>query len=95
MFKLATALLADAPPAMGFWTVAVVVGIALLGVVWFALRFWLASIRPPKIQDIRTPALDRLNRRALEAMGREDQPEDEEPPKGLKDVVPPEPGAKP
>jgi hypothetical protein len=86
-----TRLLAGILAASGLWTVAVVVGIAVLGVVWFALRFWLASTRPPNIREIQTPALDRLNHAALEAMGKGDQGEDEEAPEGLRKVVPGEP----
>jgi hypothetical protein len=84
----------DVVPSAGFWTVLVVVGIAVLGVAWFALRFWLASTRPPNIREIETPALDRLNREALEAMGKGEKEEDEEAPEGLKKVVPEEPGHK-
>jgi hypothetical protein len=83
---LATALSA------GFGTVLVLVGIALLGVAWFALRFWLASTRPPNIREIQTPALDRLNREALEAMGKEEAEDDEEAPEGLRKLIPEEPG---
>ena len=68
------------------WSVIAVVGIALMGVAWFALKFWLASTRPADIQEVQTPKLDRLNREALEALGEEEE-EDEEAPEGLKDVV--------
>jgi hypothetical protein len=81
-------LAAESMPRSAVLTVIVIVGIALMGVVWFALRFWLASTRPPNIKDIRTPKLDRLNQQALEAMGNEGEDEDEEAPEGLKDVVP-------
>jgi hypothetical protein len=49
--------------------VASVVGVAVLGVIWFGVRFWLASTRPVDIQDVNTPAMDRLNREALEGFG--------------------------
>jgi hypothetical protein len=84
----------DITPSAGFWTVAAVVGIALLGVAWFALRFWLASTRPPNIRDIQTPSLDRLNRQALEAKDGEAEADDEEAPEGLKKVVQGEPNEK-
>jgi hypothetical protein len=73
-------------------TVVAVVGIALMGVAWFAIKFWLASTRPADIKEVQTPKLDQLNREALEAMG-DDEEEDEEAPEGLKDVVE-EPGEK-
>jgi hypothetical protein len=75
------------------------VACAVLGVVYFAVRFWLVSTRPADIRDIPTPALDRLNQAALERMGSEtleedeeetEALEDEEPPEGLKAVVPEE-----
>jgi len=72
-------------------TVIAVVGIAIMGVVWFGLKFWLASTRPVNIKEVQTPKLDRLNREALEALGDEED-EDEDVPEGLKDVVD-EPGA--
>ncbi len=75
-------------PSTGFLTVVVVVGIAVLGGAWFALRFWLASTRLPKIREIQTPALDRLNQEALEAIGKGEEEEDEEAPEGLRKVVP-------
>jgi len=69
------------------WTVIAVVGIALMGVAWFALKFWLASTRPADIKEVQTPKLDRLNREALEALGDDEEEADEEAPEGLKDVV--------
>ncbi len=76
-------------PSAGLLTVVVVVAIVLMGVAWLALRFWLASTRPPGIRDIRTPLLDRLNRTALEARsGKEEEEDDMEAPEGLKKVVP-------
>ena len=86
------------------YLIAAVVAVAVLGAVWFGVRFWLASTRPADIKDVQTPALDRLNRRALEraAVERDDAEEDEdevefddedgddEVPKGLTDVIPEE-----
>jgi hypothetical protein len=78
------------------------VACAVLGVVYFGLRFWLVSTRPADIRDVPTPTLDRLNRRALEHMAAESVDEDEaetaaladeEAPAALKAVVPPEPPA--
>jgi hypothetical protein len=71
-----------------FWLVIAVVGIAVLGVAWFGVRFWLASTRPANIDEVPTPTLDRLNRAALEGFGGDDEEEDEEAPEGLKDVMP-------
>jgi uncharacterized membrane protein YqiK len=69
--------------------IAGVVAITVLGVAWFAIRFWLASTRPVDIQEIKTPNLDRLNRQALEGLGGDDEEEeDDEAPDGLKNVVP-------
>ena len=85
-FSLAFAL------TSGWLMVAGAVGIAVLGVAWFALRFWLASTRPANIKEIQTPRIDQLNQQALERMGRgEDEEADEEPPEDLKKVVPEEP----
>jgi len=74
-----------------------VVGIVVLGVAYFALRFWLVSTRPADIREVETPSLDRLNQSALEHMG-DDPPdeeeldaqalENEEAPEGLKSAVP-------
>ena len=77
----------DITPTPTMWTVMAVVGIALLGVAWFALKFWLASTRPADIKEVQTPNLDRMNREALEALGEEEEDADEEAPEGLKDVV--------
>jgi hypothetical protein len=93
MWSLGSLIFLVGLPSLGFWTVAVIVAIALMGVAWFALRFWLASTRPPNIRDIQTPALDRLNREALETMASGGDQDDAEAPQGLKDVVPPERGA--
>lgn len=71
-----------------FWLVVGVVGVAVLGVAWFAIRFWLASTRPADIQEVPTPTLDRLNRAALEGLGGDDEEDDEDAPEGLRDVVP-------
>ena len=71
-----------------FWLVISVVGIAVLGVAWFGVRFWLASTRPANIQEVPTPTLDRLNRAALEGLGGDEEDEDEDAPEGLRDVVP-------
>ena len=79
------------------YAVIAAVACAVLGVVYFAVRFWLISTRPANIQDVPTPTLDRLNREALEHMARESAEEDveetealeeEEAPEGLKMVVP-------
>ncbi len=43
-------------------------GVAALVIVWFALRYWIASTHDPKIKDIPTPTVDRLNTEALEHM---------------------------
>lgn len=73
----------------GWLMVAGAVAIAVLGVAWFALRFWLASTRPADIKEIQTPRIDQLNQQALERMGRGEEDEtDEEPPENLKNVVP-------
>jgi hypothetical protein len=81
------------------YAIAAAVACAVLGVVYFAIRFWLVSTRPADIRDIPTPTLDRLNQQALERMAAETVEEDEEetaalededPPEGLKAVVPEE-----
>jgi hypothetical protein len=83
------------------YAVVAAVACAVLGVVYFAIRFWLVSTRPADIRDIPTPTLDRLNREALERMGAETVEEDEEEtealeeeeaPEGLRTVVPQEEG---
>lgn len=83
------------------YAVIAAVACAVLGVVYFAVRFWLVSTRPADILDVPTPTLDRLNQRALERMGSEtleedeqetEALEDEEAPEGLKAVVPEEEG---
>lgn len=43
-------------------------GVAVLVVVWFALRYWIATTHNPDIKDIPTPTVDRLNAEALEHM---------------------------
>jgi hypothetical protein len=88
-------LFAEGMPRSAVLTVIGIVGIALMGVAWFALKFWLASTRPPDIKEIRTPNLDRLNQQALEAMGTEGDDEDDDAPEGLKDVVPEDDGNMP
>lgn len=65
-------------------TVVAVVGIAILGVAYFALRFWLVSTRPPNIQDVRTPNLDRLNQDALAHLGDDEDEDDDEAPAELR-----------
>jgi hypothetical protein len=50
------------------------------------VKFWLASTRPADIREVQTPTLDRLNQRALAALGDEEEDE-EEAPEGLKDAV--------
>jgi hypothetical protein len=82
-------------PQPAVMTVIAIVGIALMGVVWFALRYWLASTRPPNIKEVRTPKLDQLNREALEAMAGDGEDEDEEAPEELKKVVPEDQADKP
>jgi hypothetical protein len=81
------------------YAVLAAVGVAVLGVIYFAVRFWLVSTRPADIRDVPTPALDRLNREALERMAAESPEEDaeetaaladEEAPEGLRSVVPQE-----
>ena len=59
--------------------VVAVVAIAVMGAVWFGIKFWLTSTRPANIRDVSTPALDRLNRAALEGtIPPEEQEEEEE-----------------
>ena len=60
--------------------VVAVVAIAVMGAVWFGIKFWLTSTRPANIRDVSTPALDRLNRAALEGTipPEEDEEENEE-----------------
>lgn len=82
----------DIPP--GWWAIGAAVALAVLGVAWFALRFWLASTRPANIQEVHTPRLNRLNQNALERMARgddDDDEDDEAPPEALKAAAPPEP----
>jgi len=80
----------------GWWMVVGAVGIAVLGVAWFGIRFWLASTRPADIKEVHTPNLDRLNRQALERMGQGDEEEeDEEVPEGLQGAAPGGEGPKP
>ncbi len=43
-------------------------GVVLLLLAWFAVRWWIAVTRPPRIRDIPTPRLDRLNEEALGMM---------------------------
>jgi hypothetical protein len=82
-------------------SLAIVAGIAVaaLVIIYFAIRFWLASTRPPGIQDVKTPTLDRMNLGALQHMAGESSEQDaqetealknEEAPEDLKAVVPPE-----
>lgn len=68
------------------WAVVGIVGLAILGVAWFAVKFWLASTRPADIKEVQTPTLDRLNQRALAALGEDDEDEDEAP-EGLRQAV--------
>ena len=79
--------------------VIVVVGIGLLGVIYFGVRFWLVSTRPPQIPDVPTPNIERRNRQALEHMAEETAEEDEaetrameneDSPADLKAVIPEE-----
>ncbi len=55
-----------------------IVGVAILGAAYFAVRFWLVSTRPPNIKDVQTPNLDRINRDALAHLGDEDEEEDDD-----------------
>ncbi len=73
------------------------VGIAVLGFVYFGIRFWIVSTRPANIRDVPTPNLDRLNQQALERLGNvtleEDEEEtaalqEEEAPEALKSIIP-------
>ncbi len=59
-----------------FWAIVAAGSVAVLGVVYFAIRFWLVSTRPVNIRDIPTPTLDRLNQQALERMGDDEWSED-------------------
>ena len=43
-------------------------GVAVLVLVWFALRYWITTTHDPNIKDIPTPTIDRLNQQALEHM---------------------------
>ena len=43
-------------------------GVAILVVVWFALRYWIATTHDPNIKEIPTPTIDRMNQEALEHM---------------------------
>ena len=42
--------------------------LAFVVLVWFALRYWIASTRDPYINEIPTPTIDRMNHSALEKM---------------------------
>jgi len=79
------------------------VGVGTLGVAYFGLKFWLVSTRPPNLQDVKTPNVDRLNRSALEHMAEEtveqDEAEtaalqDEDAPDDLKGIIPDDPAMK-
>src|ERR1700761_1530370 len=83
-------------------TLAVVgaVGIAVLGIIYFGIRFWIVSTRPADIRDVPTPNLDKLNQKALERWGsvtlEEDEEEtaaldDEDAPEELKSIIPQDP----
>ncbi len=51
------------------WTAGLVGGgVAVLLLIWFALRYWISTTHDPKIKDIPTPNVDRLNVEALEKM---------------------------
>ncbi|MGC8624972.1 MAG: hypothetical protein ACP5VQ_06875 [Phycisphaerae bacterium] len=51
------------------WTAGLVGGaVAVLLIIWFALRYWISTTHEPKIKDIHTPTVDRLNAEALEHM---------------------------
>jgi hypothetical protein len=68
-------------------------GVAVLIMVWFAVRYWIATTRDPNIKDIPTPTIDRLNREALEHMDLDPEVQaalaDGEPaPDDLLDIVP-------
>ena len=85
------ALAIEAPAVL----VGAVVGIMVLGVAWFAVRFWLASTRPPAIKEVRTPTLDRLNEEALGQMADDTEEEDIEAPEELQLPPPPSSGPPP
>lgn len=76
------------------WTAGIVGGgVAVLVVVWFALRYWIATTQDPNIKDIPTPTIDRLNEQALEHMDMDPEVQaalaDSEPaPDDLLDFVP-------
>src|SRR5512146_1731765 len=72
--------------------VAAIVAVAVLGVLYFLLRYWFVSTRAPKIPDVATPNIDRRNRQALERMAglAPEADEEEEAPADLKAVVPEE-----
>ncbi len=68
-------------------------GVAVLVVVWFALRYWIATTHDPDIKDIHTPTIDRLNEEALDHMDLDPEVQaalaDSEPaPDDLLDFVP-------
>ncbi len=80
------------------------IGLAVLVIGYFGVRFWLVTTRPPAIDDVKTPTLDRHNLSALAHMAEETAEEDaaelealqhEDAPDDLRDVVPPEPAIKP
>ena len=67
--------------------------VAILILTWGCVRFWLVVTRPPKIKDVPTPTLDRMNEQALSHMGPEgdgDQIEDDNAPSDLLAAVPEE-----
>lgn len=98
------ALLAQIPdytPTDGKTWIAVGVAIAvgILAFAFLGLKMWLAATRPPAINDVPTPTLDRLNQRALSHMVEETAEEaeaemaekqNESAPEDLLAVVPPE-----
>ncbi len=68
-------------------------GVAVLVVVWFALRYWIATTHKTNIKDIHTPTVDRLNAEALEHMDLDPEVQaalaDSEPaPDDLLDIIP-------
>ena len=78
------------------WTAGIVGGgVAVLVVVWFALRYWIATTHDANIKDIPTPTIDRRNEQALEHMDLDPEVQaalaDSEPaPDDLLDFVPKE-----
>src|SRR2546430_1515130 len=71
------------------------VGVGILLMVFFGLRFWLNSTRPPAIADVPTPKLDQLNRQALEHATPPPTPPPPPPPPPPHSPAPPSPPSLP